>query len=152
MYAKRPFGGPRQVIEYLGRYTHKVAISNHRITELTEKKVAFSYKDYQKGGQKRRMSLEKEEFIRRFAMHILPSGFVRIRHYGFLASRYKAQKLQIARKTLGSQEVTYIDLPRESRPKPLAYDPQICPACGKKSMQTQEVFLPKRAPPLLYQV
>ena len=86
VYAKRPFGGPVQVIEYLGRYTHKVAISNHRIQTVTDKEVSFSYKDYKAGGAVKLMRLSNEEFTRRFAQHILPHRFVRIRHYGILSS------------------------------------------------------------------
>jgi len=94
VYAKRPFLGPKQVIEYLGRYTHKIAISNHRIAKLKDNKVSFHYKDYRQAGKKKRMTLSAFEFIRRFALHILPSRFVRIRHYGFLASRFKQRHLQ----------------------------------------------------------
>lgn len=90
VYAKRPFGSPKAVVEYLGRYSHKVAISNHRFLKIEEDKVTFSYKDYRKHGQKGVMSLSEQEFIRRFALHILPSGFMRIRHYGILASGHKA--------------------------------------------------------------
>ncbi|ACU07655.1 transposase [Flavobacteriaceae bacterium 3519-10] len=94
VYAKRPFGGPKQVIEYLGRYTHKVAISNHRIKEVTDEQVRFSYKDYRKGGAKKEMTVSNQEFIRRFSLHILPRRFVRIRHYGILSSSWKRGKLQ----------------------------------------------------------
>lgn len=148
IYAKQPFGGPRQVLEYLGRYTHKVAISNHRITQMDAQRVSFSYKDYRKGGQKKLMSLEVREFIRRFAMHILPSGFVRIRHYGFLASRHKARKLKLARHALANPSELRTSLKPYKGHKPNPYDPQICPCCGKKSMKTLQVFLPKRAPPV----
>ena len=86
VYAKRPFGGPAQVIEYLGRYTHKVAISNHRLQAVTNKEVTFSYKDYKMAGAVKQMTLNNEEFTRRFAQHILPHRFVRIRHYGILAT------------------------------------------------------------------
>jgi hypothetical protein len=85
VYAKRPFGGPQQVIEYLGRYTHKVAISNHRIIQVDKTAVSFSYKDYRDGGNTKQMTLSNAEFVRRFAQHILPLRFVRIRHYGILS-------------------------------------------------------------------
>jgi hypothetical protein len=94
VYAKRPFGGPQQVIEYLGRYTHKVAISNHRLQLITNKDVTFSYKDYKAKGTAKQMTLSNEEFTRRFAQHILPYRFVRIRHYGILSSAWKRGKLQ----------------------------------------------------------
>jgi Putative transposase/Transposase zinc-binding domain len=89
VYAKQPFGGPEQVIEYIGRYSHKIAISNHRIKNVKDRKVTFSYKDYADGGKQKCMTLESHEFLRRFCMHILPPKFVKIRHYGFLASRNK---------------------------------------------------------------
>lgn len=89
VYAKRPFGGPEQVIEYIGRYSHKIAISNHRIKNVADGKVTFSYKDYADGATQKLMTLDAHEFIRRFCMHILPPKFVKIRHYGFLASRNK---------------------------------------------------------------
>ena len=84
VYAKKPFGSPKSVVEYLGRYTHKIAISNGRIRGIDDKTVTFDYKDYRgKKGIKKQMVLSHEEFIRRFAMHILPKRFVKIRHYGF---------------------------------------------------------------------
>lgn len=86
VYAKRPFYGPQQVIEYLGRYTHKIAISNHRIRGIENGKVSFSVKDYKQGGKQTEMSLDANEFIRRFSLHILPKGYTRIRHYVWLAT------------------------------------------------------------------
>jgi predicted Zn-ribbon and HTH transcriptional regulator len=86
VYAKSPFGGPQQVIEYLGRYTHKVAISNHRIVSIENDKVSFSYKDYTDGSKQKIMTLEAAEFLRRFCLHILPPGFRKIRYYGFMAN------------------------------------------------------------------
>jgi hypothetical protein len=94
VYAKRPFGGVESVIEYLGRYTHKIAISNSRIKGIDDKTVSFTYKDYKEGGEQKLMQLSHEEFVRRFAMHILPKRFVRIRHYGFLSSTWKRCKLK----------------------------------------------------------
>src|SRR5690625_465285 len=101
VYAKRPFGGPVQVIEYLGRYSHKVAISNHRIKKVTNTEISFGYKDYRQNGWKKVMTLKYKEFIRRFAQHILPKRFVRIRHYGILSSYWKREKLQALQKGLG---------------------------------------------------
>jgi hypothetical protein len=89
VYAKRPFTGPESVVEYLGRYTHKIAISNHRIISHENDRVTFSYKDYKQGSVKKEMTLDAREFIRRFSMHILPKGFVRIRHYGIVSSSSK---------------------------------------------------------------
>lgn len=97
IYAKRPFGSPKTVIEYLGRYTHKIAISNHRLKTIDNGEISFTYKDYNEGGKQKRMTLKAEEFLRRFCLHILPSGFVRIRHYGILASRNKTKELNIAK-------------------------------------------------------
>lgn len=117
VYAKRPFGGPKQVIEYLGRYTHKVAISNHRIKEVTDQQVRFEYKDYRKGGEKKEMTLANTEFVRRFSMHILPKRFVRIRHYGILSSSWKRGKLQALQSDLKIKilEVTPKTLLRKCR-------------------------------------
>ncbi|MGV0928076.1 IS91 family transposase [Empedobacter sp. ULE_I145] len=94
VYAKRSFGGPKQVIEYLGRYTHKVAISNHRITNVTHQEVTINYKDYRDGSETKQLTLKNEEFARRFSLHVLPKRFVRIRHYGILSSSWKRGKLQ----------------------------------------------------------
>ena len=89
VFAKRPFGSPKAVVEYLGRYTHKIAISNNRIKEIGKDTVSFTYKDYKQMAQKKEMILSHAEFIRRFALHIFPKGFVKIRHYGFLSSTWK---------------------------------------------------------------
>lgn len=89
IFAKRPFRSPKSVVEYLGRYTHKIAISNHRIKNIDAQNVTFDYKDYRMAGVKKQMALTHQEFIRRFALHILPKRFVKIRHYGFLSSTSK---------------------------------------------------------------
>ncbi len=83
------------MVEYLGRYTQKIAISNNRIKSIDDQNVSFHYKDYRQNGQRKSMTLKHEEFIRRFALHILPKGFVKIRHYGFLSSNWKREKLKI---------------------------------------------------------
>src|SRR5680860_992523 len=101
VYAKRPFATPKTVVEYLGRYTHKIAISNHRLTDVNEQSVSFTYKDYRQEGKQKQVTLDGVEFLRRFASHILPHGFVRIRHYGFLASRNKPTELNIAKNHFG---------------------------------------------------
>jgi hypothetical protein len=100
VYAKRPFAGPEQVLDYVGRYTHRVAISNNRLLDIAEDKVTFRYKDYRHDAQHKTMTLEAEEFIRRFLLHVLPEGFQRIRYYGFLANRYRKQKLAHCRELL----------------------------------------------------
>jgi hypothetical protein len=102
VYAKPPFGGARQVYRYLGRYTHRVAISNRRLLALDEGRVTFRYKDYADGTRDKQMTLDAEEFIRRFLLHVLPKGFVRIRHYGLLAGRNVDTKLADCRRLLGA--------------------------------------------------
>ena len=141
VYAKRPFPRPESVVEYLGRYTHKIAISNHRLTDVGERTVTFAYKDYRQGARKLEMTLEGLEFIRRFALHILPKGFVRIRHYGILSGTSKAVAIPVIRE----------QLPGEKRQKAEArqvqeYNPLLCPCCKKEAMVTLQV-LPKRGPP-----
>jgi Putative transposase/Transposase zinc-binding domain len=101
VYAKRPFAGPEQVLDYVGRYTHRVAISNNRLLDIADGKVTFHYKDYRHDAQQKTMTLQAEEFIRRFLLHVLPEGFQRIRYYGFLANRYREQKLARCRDLLG---------------------------------------------------
>jgi hypothetical protein len=101
VYAKRPFAGPEQVLDYVGRYTHRVAISNNRLLDIAEGMVTFRYKDYRHEAQQKTMTLQAEEFIRRFLLHVLPEGFQRIRYYGFLANRYREQKLTRCRDLLG---------------------------------------------------
>lgn len=101
VYAKRPFAGPEQVLDYVSRYTHRVAISNNRLLDIAQDKVSFRYKDYRHEAQQKTMTLQAEEFIRRFLLHVLPEGFQRIRYYGFLANRYRQQKLARCRDLLG---------------------------------------------------
>ena len=100
VYAKPPFAGPEQVLDYVGRYTHRVAISNNRLLDIAEGKVTFRYKDYRHNAQQNTMTLEAGEFIRRFLLHVLPEGFHRIRYYGFLANRYRVEKLAHCRELL----------------------------------------------------
>jgi Putative transposase len=94
------FGGPGQVLKYLARYTHRVAISNRRLVEMKDGRVRFRYKDYAQGGKRRMMELEATEFLRRFLLHVLPLGFVRIRHYGLLSNRHRREKLADCRRLL----------------------------------------------------
>ncbi len=102
VYAKRPFGGPAQVLKYLARYTHRVAISNHRLVSLEEGRVTFRYKDYADDHKHKTMTLAAGEFLRRFVTHVLPTGFTKIRHYGLLANRFRAQRLARARRLLSA--------------------------------------------------
>ena len=102
VYAKSAFGGPRQVLRYLGRYTHRVAISNHRLTSFDGERVTFRWKDYAHGSRTRQMTLLATEFLRRFFLHVLPRGFVRIRHFGFLANRFRAARVKLCRQLLAN--------------------------------------------------
>ena len=146
VYAKQSFGGPAQVIGYLGRYTHKVAISNHRIVSIENDKVSFRYKDYRSfgtgnadGSQQKTMTLEATEFIRRFCLHILPPGFRKIRYYGFMANANSAL-LQVQQKEMGivvqtGKEVKKISWKTIAKQK-LGYDADQCPVCKKGRMVT----------------
>lgn len=139
VYAKRPFGGPKQVIEYLGRYTHKIAISNHRLQNVDETGTTFSYKDYKSNGSKKQMTLGNGEFIRRFSLHILPLRFVRIRHYGMLSSTWKRAKFTALRKRLKMQTPVSDIKTKLHR----------CPCCKTGTLVTIAIF-GKRGPPELY--
>ena len=100
VYTKPSFGGPEQVLRYLGRYTHRVAISNHRLVSFDGDQVTFRWKDYAHGNKKRKMTVSAEEFVRRFLLHVLPKGFVRIRHFGFMANAQRAASLELCRQLL----------------------------------------------------
>jgi hypothetical protein len=148
VYAKRPFACPKTVVEYLGRYTHKIAISNHRLVEVDDRLVSFKYKDYREGGKQKLATLSGVEFLRRFALHILPHGLVRIRHYGFLASRNKAIQLNIAKKDLHQLKwhkikYTWAQIAAEK----LNYKPLQCPVCNKETMMVIKIIEPERGPP-----
>jgi hypothetical protein len=125
VYAKPPFGGPEHVLHYLARYTHRVAISNHRLIQLADGQVTFRWKDYAHGNKKRKMTVSADEFLRRFMLHVLPKGFVRIRFFGFLAHRRRAL-LPHCQRLLNMQP-----LPRSSVPptQPVAAT-WTCPLCG----------------------
>ena len=134
VYSKPPFGGPEQVLDYLGRYTHRVAISNDRLVHLEDGKVTFRWKDYRQGDLQKLMTLEAEEFIRRFLLHVLPSGFVRIRHFGLLANCHRETKLAICRELLGApqldaQPVSASDDWKTSYEELTGQSLTICPAC-----------------------
>ena len=101
VYAKRPFAGPRQVLDYVGRYTHRVAISNNRLVSMDNGKVRLRWKDYRDGNRQKIMTLDANEFIRRFLIHVLPDGFHRIRYFGFLGNCHRARKLERCRELLG---------------------------------------------------
>ena len=136
VYCKRPFATPHNVLEYLGRYTHKIAISNHRIKGLKDGQVHFTAKDYRRGGAKHLLSLNDGEFIRRFCLHILPKGFVRIRHYGMLSSSKKKVVIPLLGQQLGKLDIIE---------KPLLQH-RLCPSCKKGKLHTVAVF-DSRGPP-----
>ena len=115
VYAKAPFGGPQHVLEYLGRYTHRVAISNRRLLALQDGQVSFQWKDYRDGQQQKVMTVSAEEFIRRFLQHALPPGFQRIRYYGFLANCHRAEKLDLCRRLLATGCSDLLPQPAECR-------------------------------------
>jgi hypothetical protein len=109
VYAKRPFGGPEQVLKYLARYTHRVAISNRRLLRLEDGKVTFSWNDYAHENRQSTMTLTAMEFIRRFLLHVLPSSFMRIRYYGLISNRYRKQNLAHCQELLGNPPATNVD-------------------------------------------
>ena len=146
VYAKAPFGGPQAVIEYLGRYTHKVAISNHRITGMDEQDdtVHFHYTDYSDDNKQKQMTLKGEEFIRRFEQHILPKGFTKIRTYGYLANRNRHQRIEgvLQKMKLPVHKAT-VNVPMQVRMlEQYGIDMNECPCCKAKTMQLVHVFVP----------
>jgi hypothetical protein len=142
VYAKPPFGGPAQVLAYLGRYTHRVAIANSRLVNVTDTEVAFRWKDYRHHDKAKVMTLDADEFIRRFLLHTLPDGFHRIRHHGFLANGHRTAKLALCRRLL--------DVPRPEPPAGPAEDTvqpcelKRCPCCGGAMVVLG--ILPRSAP------
>ena len=147
VYAKRPFAGPRQVLAYLSRYTHRVAISNRRLICADEHNVSFTYRDYADGSRSKTMTLGLTEFVRRFCLHVLPDRFVKIRHYGLLGNRQRQQRLERARALLGV-------VPPPAQPHqqmieettvPLA--PACCPFCREPALVLVRNVAPGRAPP-----
>jgi len=136
LYIQPPFAGPDAVLDYLARYTHRIAISNHRLIRMEDGKVTFSYKDYKAGGVNKTMTLDAHEFMRRFLLHVLPNGFQRIRYYGFMANRHRAQKLELCRRLL------QVPTPPEAATRQdenlavliqafTGIDPFQCPSCEK---------------------
>lgn len=150
--AKQPFLGPKQVIEYLGRYTHKIAISNHRIKDINyeNKKISFSFKNYTKAGIQEIKTLDVIEFLKRFSLHVLPAKFVRIRHYGMLSSRNKAILLNQAKIDLGLEKWT--KQPKLNAKELLEKKYNVCfdscPLCKEGVMLIILPFLPNKSPPL----
>jgi hypothetical protein len=149
VYAKRPFAGPQQVLDYVGRYTHRVAISNNRLLDIETGQVRFQWKDYREKGRQKTMTLSAEEFIRRFLLHALPDGFQRIRYYGFFGNRHRQEKLARCRQLLGME-------PNAAPPAAQDYRDQHeeltgislreCPICHRGRMVLVEALTPGRLP------
>ena len=133
---RKPFGGPEHVLHYLARYTHRVAISNHRLIALEDGKVTFRYKDYAHGGKKRKMTLAAEEFIRRFLLHVLPKGLVRIRYYGWMANRCRRERVAQCRALLAAEPEAV------SAQRAEASSGRRCPLCGGP-VEIVEVIVPR---------
>jgi hypothetical protein len=136
VYAKPAFGGPMQVLHYLARYTHRVAISNHRLLAFDQERVTFRWKGYAHGGKQGKMTLAATEFLRRFFLHVLPRGFVRIRHFGVLANRFRASRLTLGRQRLApsaskAEEVRTLEISSQS--SSLWH----CPRCGASMIVIQ---------------
>ena len=137
VYAKRPCKGPEQVLEYIGRYTHRVAISNHRIVDVRDGQVRFTYRNRQQGDRLQTLKLTAHAFIQRFLLHVLPSGFVRIRHYGFLANRCKARALRQCRHALGQTPDPPVPPPKsiaQWMQQWTGIDITRCPQCGHQPL------------------
>ena len=144
VYAKRPFAGPAQVLDYVGRYTHRVAISNNRLVSMDDGKVCFRWKDYRDDNRRKTMTLEAGEFIRRFLIHVLPDGFHRIRYFGFLGNCHREQKLARCRELLGmAPDEPAADPPADYRDRFEALTGQslrACPHCHTGIMVVIECF------------
>jgi hypothetical protein len=155
VYSKPPFDGPKQVLEYVARYTHRVALSNHRLVRLADGKVTFTYKDYSQNGRRREMTLPVEEFIRRFLLHILPHRFVRIRYYGLFANRHRDRQLERCRALLGAAASARNAECDEREDWESVYqrvtgkDPMLCAECGHGHLRRVRKLpaLARRPPP-----
>ena len=156
-YSKTPFKKTQNVIDYLGRYTHRIAISNHRLIKLEDDKVTFQWRDYADNNKSKIMTLEAHEFIRRFLLHVLPGQFVKIRHYGLLGNRCRKQKLERARQFLAvntverKQPEEKAETWQERLLRLTGFDVARCPNCGERTMKTVETILPARCkgPPII---
>ena len=159
VYSKPTFKKPQHVIEYVGRYTHRVAISNHRIVSMDDSKVTFKWRDYKDNNKNKLMTVTAGEFIRRFLLHILPNKFVKIRHYGFLSNRNRKEKIGLCKKLIAIViNKKYIE-PLTQYQKLNAYefmlkikgiDITVCPCCGSGKMITKSEMLPKNCSPPVY--
>jgi Putative transposase/Transposase zinc-binding domain len=140
VYSQPPSAGAEVVLKYLARYTYRVAISNSRLLSASDEEVTFSYKDYRQKGKQREMTLSVEEFARRFLQHILPGGFVRVRHYGLLANRHREQKLLTCRRLLWQAELRQ-QIQASQQPAEVQ---RVCMVCGQGRMEVVEVLLARR--------
>jgi len=140
VYAKRPFAGPKQVLAYLSRYTHRVALSPRRLLALDEPKqiVIFVWKDYADGAKRKTMALEVKEFLRRFCLHLLPKAFVKIRHFGFLSNRQRLARVAQARALL-QPEPSPKCIPNDGQPAAAATPGRVCPHCGSDRLWVMEI-------------
>jgi hypothetical protein len=149
VYSQAPFAGPRKLLDYLGRYTHRVAISNHRILACQDGQVCYHYRDRSDGNRLKTDVLPAEEFLRRFLLHVLPDHFLRIRHYGLLANRVKQKQLARCRELLGMRPpATDDDHPSTTADWMrvlLGIDIARCPSCGEELHR--EILRPSRLPP-----
>jgi hypothetical protein len=153
VYAKKPFGSAQRVLDYLGRYTHRVALSNNRLLSMEHDQITFRWKDYRQDHKQKQMTLTPTEFIRRFLLHVLPNGFHRIRHFGFLGNRYRQTKLELCRLLLAMApsplvppaRVDYRDRFEQLTGKSL----RVCPVCATGQMITVETLAVCPAPPVL---
>jgi hypothetical protein len=148
VYAKPPFGGPERVLDYLGRYTHRVAISNNRLIALKDGQVTFAYKDYKHEQRQKVMTLSADEFLRRFLLHVLPDGFQRIRHYGLLGNRHRAENLARCRELL-AMPAPIAQLGRDYRERCRqlgGQDPLRCPQCKIGQMVRITILVPMAHP------
>jgi Putative transposase len=149
VYSKRPFGGPEHALRYLGAYTHRVAISNHRLVALADGNVTFRWRDSAHGNKKRLMTLSVEEFLRRFLLHLLPRGFMRIRNFGFLANRRRAELLPLCFRLLQQSDQPAAAASATALPIHSLWQ---CPLCGGtmhvvERLSTAQLLL--RSPPHL---
>jgi len=143
VYSKPPFGGSEQVLKYLARYTHRVALSNRRFLSFQDGKVTFRWRDYRRGRQPRTMTLEASEFVRRFLLHVLPKGFMRIRGYGFLANRNRKEKLGLCRRLIGcGQPLAALDRAGGEPAADPEAQPPLCPSCQLGRLLPPEILSP----------
>jgi hypothetical protein len=148
IYSRPPFDGTKGVLDYLGRYTHRIAISNHRIVKMEDDSVSFRWRDYADNNKAKIMTIAADEFIRRFLLHVLPDRFVKIRHYGLLGNRCRKRKLDQCRELLACAHQNNTEEKTETWQDALlrltGFDVSKCPVCGERTMRTVEIIQPAR--------